>query len=194
LSDNEFNIDGIFDHLTPDDFVRETSAVDAATGEYRGTKNYDRWVDQRLQSVHIAYHAADGHMNPIALLASPTVMRGFTPDDDETVGDFLERLGREARLIGAHWFFLAKRELVGTMPTDDDDLDVMDQESVQEYINAGKLKPGVLWYAERREGSQRSHRIGFLTIVGNKLGESVETGAPQTFKAFAQVLEAVHTK
>jgi hypothetical protein len=186
------NITGIFDHLTPDDFSRETSAFHEEQGSFKGAANFSAWVNGQLKTLRVAFAGADGHLNPVAVLTSPTVTRSFIPDDDETLGDFLKRLGREARTIGATWFFLAKKAFVGTMETTEPP-DVSDPEAVLRLADEGKLKLGVLWYAERREGDERHQRTGFLTIVENRLGESVEGDAPQSFAALASVLEAVHS-
>lgn len=181
---------GIFDHLNPDDFNTETSAIDETTGTFEGDEAFKPWVQDQLRTLRASFAAADGAINPIAILAGPTTMRTFAPDDDETLGQYLDRLGREARRINAHWFFISKRTLVGTVEADRP-IDVSDPKTVQQAINDGLLNDGVLWFADQREGGERRHRAGFLTIVGNRLGESVESAGTQTFTTFSAVLDHV---
>lgn len=181
---------GIFDHLSPDDFNLETSAVDENPGVYRGPHAFSTFVDQQLRAVRLAFAAADGEINPVAVLVSPTVERVFAPDDDETLGQYLDRLSNEARTVGATWFFISKKTVAGVFSSNEHP-DVNSPEAMQAAIDEGTAKLNVLWYAERREGDERHHRHGLLEIVGNKLGQMYEGPAEQGLTAFERVLGAV---
>lgn len=184
---DEYN--GIFDHLNPDDFVRETSAVDEVPRVNVGVEKFNQFVDEQLRAVRFAYLASDGQINPIAVVASPTVQRMFAPDDDETLGQYLQRLHREANLIGARWLFISKQTLVGSQETPASQMkDVNDPESVGDE---SALTEGVYWYAERREGDERHHRHGIIPELAgrNVLGEMTEGPQEQTVPMFAKILD-----
>lgn len=188
MMDDDFS--GIFDHLTPEDFHLDTSAIQEVARENKGIEAFNEFVDEQIRSLQVSYVAAQGEVRPIAILASPTVQRVFTPDGDELLNDFVARLKRESRWIGATWFFFSKKTLVGRHLVESDRVhDTNDPEVVQKAIDEGRMQVGMFWHAERREGDERHHRSGIMLPEGNGLGPSVEGPATQTVPLLADVLE-----
>lgn len=190
------NLRGIFDNLTPDMFITETSAIDESEGVYRGSVAFNASVDERLRGIRAAFATSYGQVNPLAVLTNATTQRVFTPQQDENLGQFLERLKREARSMGAHWFFLAKKNVVAVVWEELEDTDErhdVTSKASELMAKAAGVEPevGILWYAESREGNERVHRHGALRIEGNKLGEATEGDGQQTHGVFSLILDAV---
>ena len=160
--------------------------IEEADPPYEGKAAFNAWVDHNLRTMRIAWAAADGTVNPVAFLATKERMRTFAPDDDETLGQYIDRLTREARVVQARWFFICQRTHVGHIQSDEM-MDAASAEIVQKAIDEGALKLGMVWYAERREG-RITHRAGYMTAVGNRLSEPEETSPEQSFEPFAEVL------
>lgn len=181
---------GIFDSITPQDFILESTAVSETERANHGADAFNAFVDEQMRAVRTAFMASEGNLQPIALLANQTTQRAFTPDDEETVGEFIKRLNREAKHMGAMWTFYACKTLVQTEQVDPSELtDATDRDEVQAAIAAGTMAPGVLWYAERREGDEEHRRQGVMKEVGpGKLGPSEEASALQTLGALSLIL------
>lgn len=184
--------DGIFDHLTPEDFNVETTAVETSNHDHPCDEAaFDRFVTAQVSGFKIGYLMAEGGVQPIAVLVSPTIERLFTADDDETLAAWVARLNREATMMGAIWTFIAKKTMVGVVnPADQQEPpSVNDPASVQKAMDAGALTSGVVWYAERREGSERSHRLGTMTEgEGHRLVDPKEA-TQQKLDLFAAILD-----
>lgn len=190
------DLTGIFDHLTPDMFIAETSAIDETEGNYVGVDAFNASVDERIRGLRAAFATSFGNINPLAVLSNATTQRVFTPQQDENVGLFLERLQREAMTMGAHWFFFAKRNVFAVYwrELDDDDVrhDAASDESQREAIADGtEPEVGILWYAERREGAEIHHRQGVLEIDGHRISGATEGDGRQTLGVFSTVLDVV---
>jgi len=187
LSD-EFS--GIFDHLDPEDFTLTTSAVDEVSRENKGIDAFNAFVDEQLRAVRMAYKAAEGVINPIAILASPAKQRMFTPEADEDMGQYVKRLNREAKAMGATWVFISRKTLVGSRMVSPDQLrDVNDPDEVQKAIEDGLLVTGLIWFAERREGDERHRRHGVIESNANhQLKEPSEGSEEQALPLFDRIL------
>ena len=192
---NEFNDDitGIFDNLTPQDFLeayQESTAVDEMSRINQGVDAFNEFVEEQIRALKLSYTAAEGNIQPIAVLAGRTTQRIFVPDDDETMQQWINRMHREAKAINAIWTFVSKKTMVGTRQAEvnDDAPDVNDPEHVRSAVEAGDMTMGVFWYAERREGDERHHRHGILRGSETRLTEALEGPTTQAIPLFAQIL------
>ena len=171
---------GIFDNLTPEDFT-----------PFRGRIAFDKFVAENIETTRTSWLAADGHINPIAVLATPAERWTFAPTDDETLGEYVERLRGEAKRLGASWLFISRKTLVGTYLVDGDSVpDASDPEAIQKAIESGLMVEGVFYFAERVEGAERDSRHGLMRPEGERLGEVVE-GNPnhQSASFFSRILD-----
>lgn len=175
---------GIFDDLNPDDFTRATSAI----AEMPRTETFADFVDDQLRAVRFAFASASGQIDPLATLASRSTERVFSADDDESLGQYVQRLRREAQGIQAEWLFIFKKTIVGTFARGDESTASDSAEAMQEALNDGTTMEAVYWYAEDHSGSEPARRHGFLTIVGNHLGDMIEGDAEQTVNLFNGIL------
>ncbi|NUS02073.1 MAG: hypothetical protein HOV97_05860 [Nonomuraea sp.] len=186
---------GIFDEISPDMFIVETSAIDEIEGNFRGATAFNASVDERLRGIKAAFASSFGKINPIAILTNATTQRVFVPQQDENLGQFLERMQREARTMGAHWFFFAKKNTFAVYYPEDDDEEIYDVGSDAARERAARsgsdLSVGILWYAERREGEEVHHRHGALEVEGHKVTKATEGDGDQTLGVFSTVLDAV---
>lgn len=188
MGDDEF--DGIFDNATVEDFMRETSARSEVKMRNEGLEAFNTFVEDQLRAVRTAWIAAETYMQPLAIVANQDKQRIFIPDDDETLGQFVERMHREAKKMKAIWTFIAKRTMVARVADglDDDDTDVTDSDKWQEILDAGLAQLGVIWYAERREGKTRMHRHGQMVDDNGALDDPIEGAPQQTIPLFAKIL------
>lgn len=185
--------DGIFDHLTIEDFITSTTAVEEVLRSNQGLEAFTAFVEEQLRTVRTAWVASETWMQPIALLANHEKQRVFTPDDDESLGDFVNRLSREARSMEAIWSFVAKRTYVadlGMARTSElgDVSSEADPDAWERAVAEGVAELGVLWYAERNEGTERHHRHGQMVDSNGRLGPLIEGSPNQTLDLFARIL------
>lgn len=171
-------IDGIFDHITMEDFITTTSAVgvcDLATldAQFMGAGAFDRFVSRQIETVRVSYAMAEGDINPVVILATVDTQYVFIIQGDETVGDFMERLRREATEIQATWTFIARKCMVGQADDGEDtDSVVGDEDVFRRAATRGRMKVGVLFYAQRKEGEETEHRQGYMHDDGeDNLGQ-----------------------
>lgn len=182
-----------FDDITPDHFAIVTSAVYEEEGRYTGADAFNLFADEGVRSVRVAFATGAGKLNPVAMLVSPTTRRHFSVEQDENLGMFLERLKREALLMGAHWLFIAKKNVFSIYHEEDDDAprpDVASAEAKARALDQDEERVGILWYAERRE-NEVHHRHGAIEIVDNRLGDAREGDDKQTIGVFSLILDAV---
>lgn len=184
--------EGIFNDATVADFLRETSAKVELPLTAQDPDAFNRFVDEQLRAVRMTWIAAEGYMQQLVVLVNGDQERIFTPDDDETVGQFVMRMQREAVAMEAHWVFIARRAQVATLgdATDEDvDIDVTDPVEWQKAVAAGIVRTGLTWYAERRVGDERYHRHGQMQDEGGTLGELHEGAPNQAMPLFASILD-----
>lgn len=183
---------GVFDHLTPEDFnLDATTAISEIPRTNHGVDAFNSFTEEQLRAVHTAFMASEGHLQPIALLANETTQRAFTPDDEETVAEFIKRLNREAQRMRAVWTFYACKTLVSVemVSPDDEQPDVNDPEEIAAAVERGQMQPGVLWYSERREGDEQHRRQGVMAEAGpGRLGPTQEASALQSIALLALIL------
>lgn len=170
MSDNHFDnpeLNGIFDHLKPEDFLVE--------GPNQGKEAFDKFFESCLTTVRTAFAASDGHLNPIAILSDTHREVSYTPGD-ETLDEWMAHLRSEAHKIGATWFFVCRKTMVGfyQATTDDEIPDIADPAALQKAIESGQYGEGMFFYAERLEPGGTQGRHGLMRIDGNTLGDLVE--------------------
>jgi hypothetical protein len=187
MTEHEDEYTGIFDHLTPADFEITSSAVAEAPN---GDRSFDDFVDDQLRALRYAFAAATGQVDPLCTLASPNVERVFAPDDDETLGQYIKRLNREARNLAADWVFIFQRTIVGEWVGPADEAPSPDSNSAMELARANDaIREGVYWHAEDRSGDSPVRRHGYVAISSdNQLGDVFEANPAQATSPFAWVL------
>lgn len=176
---------GIFDHLTPDDFNLQTTAVDEMARTNIGIDQFNAFVDEQLRSIRLGWSIGDGYFCPVAVLANEGVQRVFAPDDEETLGDFVNRLHRESDQMRATWLFFALQTTVATYQHED--ADAVDSADALEK-GGEEAGPGLFWYAERRE-DERHRRHGIMPIANGRLGAQTEGSDNQEVTLFGKILD-----
>jgi hypothetical protein len=152
--DDRDELTGIFDALTPDDFVTESTAIASMAGCYAGADVLDGFVEHQLNAVRLAFAMSDGWLFTTAVLAGRDGLRTFVADDDETLRDFVGRVRDEAARMRAHWCFIATQTLIG--PGDEG-------------------QEAVVWQMTSTEPETAGAIGGFMPIDGTRLGESYES-------------------
>lgn len=187
------HFDGIFDNATPEDFTSTTSALAEHPLELTG-EPYDQFIATQLAALRHAYAAADGAINPVAVLANNRAVRMFAPQDDEAIRDYCSRLSREAQRFGAVWLFIATKTRVGTVLVDADSGEAPNADNAEAMAVAesmGSTKEAVYWYSERRDRGATERRHGFLDIVtSDRLSDSVDGEIDQVVGPFAVIFGA----
>lgn len=164
------DLTGVFDHLTPDDFAQ--SSVRYTTLQ-QSTPDFNAWVDEQIQTTRVAWLAADGLMNPFAVMRTTdgrTLL--LSPDDDETIGNWIARLGREAQKNRVTWFFTVVKTVGGVYTTEAlQDIDA--PLAIEEAQKRSALKPILFFHGERRNDPNLpdARRHGLIPIDDTVLGE-----------------------
>lgn len=167
MSDQFDDINGIFDNVSMADFLdQESSAVGivslASQDEvFAGEEAYARFIARCLATLRTSWAAAEGEINPIAILATREKQYIFTPDNDETMEQWTERLRRDAAKLGAGWVFISRVTMVGAA-VDSGDQDVEDPDVFERMRREGRARPGVIFYAQRREGGVIDNAYGYM--------------------------------
>jgi hypothetical protein len=175
VSNDDDELTGIFDHLTPEDFAEQVGAPREKTPE-----TFDSWVKVNIETTRVAWQAANGQINPIAVLAREGSRWTITPTNEETLGEYVERVRAKARELGATRLYLSRKTLVGnyTAHEGDDIPDIADPAALQDAIAKGIIGEGAFYYAESLFGGLRTSRHGLMKAEGETLGELVE-GTPE---------------
>ena len=175
VGDRVDTLTGIFDSLTPEDFVVESTAIASMDGCYAGAEVLDGFVEHQLNAVRLAFSMADGWLVTTAVLAGREGLRTFVADDDETLFDFVARVRREAARMQAHWCFMATQTLIGPAAASEDG------DTGQE---------AVVWQLTSTESATACTIGGFMPIDGIRLGESFETRLAHRKGPWSDVLPA----
>lgn len=174
--------EGFFSHITPDDFARETSARHVALLDQ---VPFDDFVEASLESLRFAYHAADGNPNPVAVMVCPDGRRIFTPDDDETLGQYIDRLGREAKQHNAGRLFTAWLTEGGTYEGDEYDVDSPEAMAAAEA--SGAVQIVLYWFAQ--DGRRNPViRHGIMAIDSGNTGPVHEGAAEHAAPVYKGIL------
>lgn len=173
----------MFENIRPEDFFRETSAVEQQTVPekvkalllHTSEVGFEAFLESRLGDCR-AESSRSGDVAPHAWLASSDVHRKFVGEDDETPGDFARRLQREAEQMGAHWSFVAMvspARVILPGQTAPPDIDSDDTDAVNAALESGELSLGVCWTAASKTSGEVVVRGGiiYLDDHGHPLGE-----------------------
>ena len=79
--DDRDELTGIFDALTPDDFVVESTAIASMSGCYAGADVLDGFVEHQLNAVRLAFAMSDGWLFTTAVLAGRDGLRTLLARD-----------------------------------------------------------------------------------------------------------------
>lgn len=185
--DNELK--GIFDNLKAEDFAQETTAIQEVSHP-GGSQTFDDFVAEQTRSLQIAYAAATGAINPVAVLATKATQRMFLPTEEETLGAYIERLHTEAARMKATRLFIARKTLVAARLIPEDQVqDVASEDMIKDAHERGILEPGVVWYAEHYQDGGRLHRVGVMFDNDGKLDRPSE--APPSSDQRMEVFEGI---
>jgi hypothetical protein len=178
------DITGIFDHLTPEDFFDpDTSAQLIPISE---TYTFDEFVEQQMVLLRYAFAACDGSINPMIALVNDNTVIIYQANDDENIGQYVKRMGVEAKRIGARWAFFYKKTLVATRKTEE----TLSATGLMAGADEADAWTAVYWYASRVDGEEPAMRHGYATIdnTETKLGEFAE-GPLQPNEVLSKILE-----
>jgi hypothetical protein len=192
---DDFNDDlaGIFDGISPEDFLqRETTAIGVVSlasqdDQFVGEAAFARFVARSLATVRTSYAAAEGEVNPVAILATGEKQYIFVPDEDDDMGSWTDRLRREVTSLGATWVFICRKTIVGAAEDQNPDRmpELGDPDVFELASTRGRMRPGVLFYCQRREGYEVENHHGYLHATSDtELGDVVMGKAGQTFSMF----------
>lgn len=176
---------GIFDDLDPSHFLGQAT-LDAYTDNV-GSEKFEQFCATLIDAIRLAFLASDGDdINAIAVLANPEKAVAFVGDDEETMGQYMERLGAEAARLGATWFFMCHFTDVGmhVITSEDQITDVHAR-------NGEELSRGAFIYARRREGDESVTKQFIALVYGNRLGELQAGPENQPAQVFDKVLDGV---
>lgn len=171
-------ISRFFEDITPEDFIIETSAIQE---EEPLEHDFDGFTEELLRETRLSFEVADGQMNPIAVLQSHEKRRRFTPDDDETVYMFYDRLQREAQdFPGVRLFFTS----IMSQATVGERHDVSTKEGLEAAKASESLIDVINWYSECSDTGQM--RFGSICIEDGQITKTYSgdtpTGASPVFK------------
>ena len=153
-------LDGIFDDITPEDFMSApTPIAKRSIDEF----DFQTFLSSCVQASEFSFYAADGRPQPMAVLAAPGGQFTYRPDPGESLGAYIQRLTREARLNGAYAMFMMKLTMVATRLTDPGE--APDVTSTEAMAEASDRTPGLYFYAESPE---REVTHGFWRIEGER--------------------------
>lgn len=168
MSDDEHDdLTGIFDNLTPEDFLEPLK---------KGVVAFDAFVKEQIKGVRMAWLAAEGNINSVAIFADPSNEWTFTPTEDENLGEYVERLREAGKTLNATWFFISRKTQVGAIALDTKDIKSADDPDLVNSMTE-IMGEGIFYYAERLEDGVRDVRLGMMRADGNELGRVVEGNA-----------------
>lgn len=178
--DDEFA--GIFDDLNPNDFGGVTSAP-------ARKETFQEFLEANLRAVRISYLAVDGNqLNPIAILQAEDTEWTYAPEDDESLGEYVDRLREEAKRLNAVRLFISRTTKVGVLPTGDLP-DAGDLNTATEMMENGELSDGAAFFGMERVGDVWERVHGIMVAFANRLGEAQYAPDDQSMDLFARILD-----
>lgn len=166
-------INGWFDNLKPEDFIRETSAAEIvkhpeaikSLGLHKGRTGFELFVQLMLEIVRVSL-SEKGDLAAFAVLTNSDERRHFIGEDDELPAHFAGRLRREAQAMGATMSFTAMiapcRAIYPGQAVQDIDPD--DTQAVEDALMNGELDVGVCWTASLNDNGEREYRGGIMYL------------------------------
>lgn len=192
MTDDELT--GIFDDLTPEDFVRQTTAkieTHLPGDPNQGAEAFAKFVEHNIEVVRSSALAAGGNdINPVAVLANASTQWIFSPVEEENMGQYIQRLHDEAMALGATWVFISRQTMVAATPAVNPP-DTNDEGAIQRAMKEGMLQKGVIFFAQRHEGDEWEHRHGMMQSEGTGLGPAVYGDDSQPVTFFARILKGM---
>lgn len=169
---NDDEISNAFADLEPDDFLRETSAMDRITYtpemQYltAGENHFHGFVDAHLRRSREATHKPGG-FHAFSTLHNTTEQRHYHPDDDETASQYATRLAREAKEMNATWLYtamLAPGRAYSENEEPPPDIDPDDSTALAAALHEGTLHLSVCWFAQCNETDPPLRRSGIIIL------------------------------
>lgn len=192
----------MFENIRPEDFFRDTSAVEIVTVPARmkslrlNTSNvgYEKFVNDQMTQARIDAQQ-DEHFTPRAVLANSDEWRIFHGEDDEVPADFARRLNREATAMNAHWMFIAlisPARAILPGQTEPPPIDPDDTDAIVAALRDGQLSYGICWTAGSVANGPLEYRGGIIYLDDHgKPGNEVEGQMDQDMDdPFTEVLTA----
>lgn len=196
------DIEAIFASITPEDFIRSTSAL--WTQRYAdlpdahrniigvtGQDNFNHFVGAMLAVCRDAAARSVG-FHTFAVIHNIEMQRRFVPDADETLSDFAARLTRESQSVGATWLFTAVLSQGRVCEDTPAPIDTSDLTEIERALADGRLSRGICWTAALREVDSSHDRGGIMWVddcTGEITGE-VEGELDTSTNLFQHVLDA----
>lgn len=165
---NDDDLTGIFDHLTPDDFI--ITDLSGARVPLPDGCSFNEFVDMQITLLKYAFAACDGAINPLTILAVGDQSIVYQASDDESLGAYITRMSEEARRLKARWVFFYKKTLV-TKAIGDANVD--DESLMHQALKKGEAWEAMYWYAAQNDDVPPM-RHGYVTIDEQRLGKAVE--------------------
>lgn len=194
-------IERLFQNLSPDDFARDTSAVETvdipdrarSLGLNRSDAGFEMFIQGHLTECRVDAWEDSSDFTPRAILANSDVQRKFHGEDDESPGDWGRRLRREATAMQAHWMFVAlvsPARAVLPGQSDPPPLDPDDIAAVHQALEDGSLGFGVCWTAASITSGTLEYRGGIIYLADDgKPGDEVEGAMdPDMEDPFCEIL------
>lgn len=171
----------MFDNITPEDFIRDTSAVERVPFP-KHVQNMNLNISELGFTLFLRTFldncrrdaVTSDDFTPRAVLVNTDEQRIFHGEGDEAPVDFANRLQREAIAMNAHWMAVAlvcpaRAIMPGQTPPD---VAVDDLDAIYSALEEGELSMGICWTAHRVGGEYHGGII-HLTDDGRP-GEEVE--------------------
>lgn len=190
--DEHDEIAEFFDNLSVADFLEDRAgAMRFALDSIPSGLDFDKFFAGNIHTVRISYLAANGMINPIAMLCNGTSMYAYRPTNTEDMGEYVKRLASEARELRAKWLFISRKGAVATTRVSADEMPEIDSTTALSQARAaGGVHEGVVYYAERFEDGEKDIRFGMMQEdEGWQLGDPI-AGSPahQAYPLFANIL------
>jgi hypothetical protein len=189
-----------FSDLTPQQLTRPSSMLNEEPINDRrknqGGKNWYEWVNSALRSLHMTIASGESAQDAsFSILQNPDRRRYFQAEPDETAPMYAERLKREAKLMGATWFFnVLVAPGASHYPNEPEppDIDPDDLDAIRAALENGRLSVCLCWHAEMLEedGEHDHSRTGVIPIIGGELSAGTEGHLDDDQNMFAGVLSA----
>lgn len=190
----------MFEDIRPEDFFRETSAVQTirvpgrvrSLGLDKSDVGFEKFIRDQLTQCRIDARQ-DNDFIPRAILANSDEWRIFHGEDDEVPADFARRLSREANAMNAHWMFIAivsPARAVLPGQTEPPPIDPDNADAIFAALQSGELSYGVCWTAASVSNGPLEYRGGIIYLNDDgKPGDEVEGEMDENMDdPFTQVL------
>lgn len=164
-------LDGIFDGLTIEDFMR--SPRGDLTLRHSQPETFEEFCHRHTNMLQMIFTASEGEFSGMAILAQlgakPTLERLFLPQEEESVGNFVNRLTAEVKEMGANTLFYVMCTQVKVQYLTPDE--VSESDLAVDRMDNGE--EALMWYCEY-DGTRRIGAM-FIDDHGAGITRTVET-------------------